>query len=138
MGLKNSSSIAKLRPADEVLHHAGAVFNPVRGNAMKLPFKDGTFGVVASSLRLHFMPDMKTAVKEASRVLKRNGSFVCCCPVMESGILVDSYWRYYYKKGRFYKPIFESDIVSACESSGLSYSRHKKAGKLLYFTCKKI
>ena len=94
-------SLTMLKSAELMLESEIAVFNPVRGDAMKLPFKDGTFGVVASSLGLHFMPDMKTAVKEASRVLKRNGSFVCCCPVMESGILVDSYWRYYYKKRRF-------------------------------------
>ncbi|MBP2134179.1 ubiquinone/menaquinone biosynthesis C-methylase UbiE [Methanomicrobium sp. W14] len=140
--LDSSDKCTGLDISDEMLHkssflseHRKIHFNPVKGDAVKLPFKDEAFDVVLCSLALHFMPDFRVSIREASRVLKKEGSFVCCCPVMQSGIILDSYWRYYYSKGRFYAPIFEKDLKETCVSCGLSYRRISKNGKLLYFTC---
>lgn len=112
-------------------------FSPVRGDAMMLPFRDESFDLVTCSLGLHFVPGIGDTIKEAGRILKTGGAFVCCSPVMESGLFVDFYWRYYYKKGRFNAPIFESDLREACSASGLKYVKHSKKGKLLYFTAVK-
>ena len=112
-------------------------FSPVRGDAMKLPFGGGSFDLLTCSLGLHFVPDIGEAIAETGRVLKPGGVFVCCSPVMESGLFVDFYWRYYYEKGRFNAPIFEKDLREACSASGLRYVRHSKKGKLLYFTAAK-
>ncbi|MDD4126271.1 MAG: class I SAM-dependent methyltransferase [Methanomicrobium sp.] len=130
-------SFPMLKSALYSLESEISVFNPVRGDAMKLPFKDGTFGLVTSSLGLHFMSDMNKAIKEVFRVMRSGALFVCSVPVMESGIFVDAYWNYYYKKGRFNPPIFEDDIIAACLSIGLKYKQICKKGKLLYFTAEK-
>ena len=66
-------------------------FSPVRGDAMKLPFRDESFDLVTCSLGLHFVPCIGEAINEAGRVLKPGGVFVCCSPVMESGLFVDLY-----------------------------------------------
>lgn len=131
-------SVPMLKSAEYELESEIIAFNPVRGDAMKLPFKDETFDIVTSSLGLHFMPDMRKAIEEVSRVMKKRGIFVCSAPVMQSGIILDAYWRYYYNKGRFNAPIFESDIKSACLSSGLNYRHFCKKRKILYFTGEKI
>lgn len=58
-------------------------FNPVRGNAEHIPFRDKTFDtVVASDILEHvFHPDM--VVKEISRILKDEGVFYLVVPWKE-------------------------------------------------------
>lgn len=43
------------------------------GDAMALPFEDGAFGVVASALVLHFIPDRAKAFAEMKRVARKGG-----------------------------------------------------------------
>ncbi|MEJ0074066.1 MAG: class I SAM-dependent methyltransferase [Alphaproteobacteria bacterium] len=43
------------------------------GDAMALPYADGTFDIVASALVLHFIPDRRQAFAEMKRVLRSGG-----------------------------------------------------------------
>ncbi|MEO2153910.1 MAG: class I SAM-dependent methyltransferase [Aquificota bacterium] len=54
----------------------------VRGDALKLPFKEETFSTVVISLGLRHFPDIETALREAHRVLKKEGTI----HILEVGI----------------------------------------------------
>jgi len=54
----------------------------VRGDALKLPFKDETFDTVVVSLGLRHFPDLELSLKEIRRVLKEGGEL----HVLEVGI----------------------------------------------------
>jgi demethylmenaquinone methyltransferase/2-methoxy-6-polyprenyl-1,4-benzoquinol methylase len=47
------------------------------GNAMELPFADGTFDACTVSFGLRNMPDYQAAIAEMTRVLRPGGRFVC-------------------------------------------------------------
>ncbi|MGC4191343.1 MAG: class I SAM-dependent methyltransferase [Thermomicrobiales bacterium] len=49
----------------------------VEGDAMALPFPDGTFDATTVSFGLRNMPDYGAAVAEMGRVLRRGGRFLC-------------------------------------------------------------
>lgn len=49
----------------------------LQGNAMELPFEDGTFDVVTIGYGLRNTPDYLTVLKEMRRVLKPGGQAVC-------------------------------------------------------------
>lgn len=46
---------------------------PIRGNALKLPFKNNYFDWIIYAFALHHMPDHTKALEEAVRVLNSNG-----------------------------------------------------------------
>jgi SAM-dependent methyltransferase len=46
------------------------------GNAVKTPFDDSEFDIVASNLVVHYFKDVKPLFKEVARVLKKGGIFV--------------------------------------------------------------
>ncbi len=66
-------AVAKSRPAP-----AGAAIEWREGDAMNLPFADGTFDAVMSQHGLGFIPDNFAAVREMRRVLKAGGRAVVC------------------------------------------------------------
>jgi SAM-dependent methyltransferase len=57
------------------------------GDAMELPFPDRTFDMVVAYNSLMDVHDMPSAVREASRVLKRDGCFCICVthPINDAG-----------------------------------------------------
>jgi ubiquinone/menaquinone biosynthesis methyltransferase len=55
-------------------HEAGLAF--VRGDAMRLPFADGSFDVVTVGYGLRNIADMRQALREVHRVLKPGGIFL--------------------------------------------------------------
>lgn len=50
----------------------------VRGDAMHLPFRDGTFDAIASALVLNFVPEPAQALREARRVVRPGGTVAFC------------------------------------------------------------
>lgn len=54
----------------------------VRGDALKLPFRDGIFDTVVVSLGLRHFPDIETSLREIHRVLKEGGEL----HILEVGI----------------------------------------------------
>ena len=49
----------------------------IHGNAMELPFEDGTFDYVTIGFGLRNVPDYKKVLQEMNRVLKPGGMAVC-------------------------------------------------------------
>ncbi|MGB3221275.1 MAG: class I SAM-dependent methyltransferase [Desulforhopalus sp.] len=61
------------------LYHA----NPhIFGDASKLPFKDGSFDTVVMLEVLEHLPNPRTALQEACRVLKKNGQIILSTPFL--------------------------------------------------------
>lgn len=52
------------------------------GDAHRLPFKDGIFGIVISKDSLHFFLNPWLVVKEVGRVLEENGRLIILVPFM--------------------------------------------------------
>lgn len=75
------SRVVALEPEPRMLEQARrkgasdpAPVTLVRGSAERLPFSDGTFDTVVSSLVLCTVPDQRKAIRECRRVLKPGGS----------------------------------------------------------------
>ncbi len=65
-----------LAVARELPAPPGATIEWHKGNAMRLPFPEGTFDAVLCQHGLQFMPDRRAAVREMRRVLKPHGRVV--------------------------------------------------------------
>jgi len=59
---------------------AHAVRPVVRGDAMRLPFRDGAFGAAAALYMLYLLDEPRIAVAEAYRVLRSGGIFAAVAP----------------------------------------------------------
>lgn len=96
------------------------------GDALKLPFADGTFDKVICSEVLEHIPDYLGAVKEINRVLKPGGTF---------GVSVPRFWPericwalsedYHNTPGGHVRIFRESQLRGAVQAQGLSFlKRH--------------
>ena len=65
----------------------------VRGDAQRLPFRDGAFDVILSGDSLEHFPDPRLAVAECKRVLRPDGRFVIWVPFLHP-FHGDDLWRY--------------------------------------------
>src|SRR5512140_3287850 len=75
--------------------------NPVRlieGDALSLPFADGTFDVVASAFVLRNLADIDAGFAEMGRVLKRGGTLAVLDFSMPTMPLVGSAYRFYFSR----------------------------------------
>jgi len=88
----SSSMLARARDKAEEAHLA---LELVQGDATALPFGDNSFDAVLSVSAMEFVPDLKTAMKEAFRVLKPGGRMVI--GVLGRG---SAWGRYYADKAR--------------------------------------
>ena len=62
-------------------HHLARAYRVMlRGDALRLPFADGTFNFVLCNSVIEHLPDDKAALKEMGRVLKRGGRLVLSTP----------------------------------------------------------
>ncbi len=72
---RGARDVCGLDPSEGFVRYAAAHV-PGRftvGDAQRLPFRDGTFGVVVSALVLNFIPDLAAALAEVRRVLRVKG-----------------------------------------------------------------
>jgi demethylmenaquinone methyltransferase / 2-methoxy-6-polyprenyl-1,4-benzoquinol methylase len=75
----------------------------VHGNAMELPFPDGSFDYVTIGFGLRNVPDYLQVLKEMNRVLKPGGIAVC---LETSQPTIIGFKQLYYLYFRFIMPIF--------------------------------
>lgn len=75
----------------------------IQGNAMELPFPDGTFDYVTIGFGLRNVPDYLQTLKEMNRVLKPGGMAVC---LETSQPTMFGYKQLYYAYFRFIMPAF--------------------------------
>jgi ubiquinone/menaquinone biosynthesis C-methylase UbiE len=52
-----------------------ANFQPVCGNALDMPFRDGMFDLIVTSYSVHHIPDAAATFREVARALRRGGKF---------------------------------------------------------------
>ena len=80
-GIARSSEIVGVDPGQSFVDFARTQFKDPRitfqvGDAMQLPFADGSFDVVVCQFAVMFFPDKPKAFSEARRVLRPGGLFV--------------------------------------------------------------
>jgi demethylmenaquinone methyltransferase/2-methoxy-6-polyprenyl-1,4-benzoquinol methylase len=69
----------------------------IAGNALALPFEDGSFDAVSISFGLRNMPDYAATLAEAYRVLAPGGRFVCLEASYPTNRLVLPPFKLYFK-----------------------------------------
>jgi demethylmenaquinone methyltransferase/2-methoxy-6-polyprenyl-1,4-benzoquinol methylase len=69
----------------------------VQGDAMKLPYEDGSFDVATISFGLRNMPDYGAVVREMVRVLRPGGKFCCLDASYPTNWFVKPFFRLYFK-----------------------------------------
>lgn len=92
------------------------------GNALSLPFEDGTFDKIVCSEVLEHIPDYEQAVKEIERVLKPGGTFAVSVPrewpEKICWALSDDYHN---EPGGHVRIFKEAQLRSSVEARGLKY-----------------
>ncbi len=93
----------------------------VRGDALRLPFGDGSFDRVIASEVLEHIPDDRTAMSELSRVLRPGGSMAVtvprCGPEFVNWALSDEYHNVPGGHVRIYR---HKELVARLECTGLT------------------
>ncbi len=72
---RGAHDVCGLDPAERFVRYAAAHVRGrfTVGDAQRLPFRDGAFGVVVCALVLNFIPDLAAALAEVRRVLRAKG-----------------------------------------------------------------
>ena len=68
----------------------------IRGNAMSLPLKDSSFDGISISFALRNTADYEAVIKEAFRVLKPGGRFVCIDSFVPENHLIRPFYQLYF------------------------------------------
>lgn len=108
----------------------------VEGNAEELPFPDESFDFSLIDTSLHMIPEYRTCIAEAARVLKHGGEILCSCPTVGINQDFDVLWAKIAPK-RHVHSLRETDFQDACSSSGLDYTRIATNGAVIYFRARK-
>lgn len=99
-------------------------FSLAVGNALSLPFVDGTFDVVVCSEVLEHIPDYKQAVKEITRILKPGGKLAVSVPRKWPEKICWALAEGYHNTPGGHVRIFEaSTLRSDIEGAGLLFFR---------------
>jgi len=109
-------------------------FQLKKANAVSLPFKDKKFDVILASGLTDYltMSENKKFIKEASRVLKKNGTLIVSYPIKESPVafLRSGIGLWLRKKFLGLPPLTTSlsifDIKSLLDEAGLKDTQHRK------------
>lgn len=101
-----------------------------QGDGTKIKFKNSAFDYVIETGVFHHIKDYKKAVKEASRVLKKNGYFYL--------IDVSQYFFMLWPIKLFFPPealLTKKDFIKELEDNGFKVEKSK--GRLLFFIAAK-
>jgi ubiquinone/menaquinone biosynthesis C-methylase UbiE len=98
--------------------HADAKYLSLNGNAMGMPFKDGSFDRIICSEVMEHVSDDKKACSELFRVLKPGGRIAITVPTYFSELVYDSLtFEYFSTPGghiRKYTPVQLAQIMKDC------------------------
>lgn len=102
-------------PAPAFVAHAASTASArfTIGDAQRLPFRDGSFGVVVSALVLNFIPDLPAALGEVRRVVDRGG--------IASAYVWDYSGEMQFLR-RFWDAAYETDTSSAALDEGKKFT----------------
>lgn len=90
---ENMLKVAEQRRQGEDLNNVEFIV----GNAMELPFEEGTFDVSVVSFGMRNMPDYRAVVAEMTRVLKPGGRFYCLESSYPTNPLIKPFFKLYFK-----------------------------------------
>jgi ubiquinone/menaquinone biosynthesis C-methylase UbiE len=98
----------------------GAGFVTHVGDALNLPFKEGTFDrIICSEVMEHVDDDFK-ACSELARVLKKNGRIAITVPTFFSEIIYDTLtYEYFTSPGGHVRKYFPSELADIMKKNGL-------------------
>jgi len=111
-------------------------WNVLRGNAMRLPFKDGTFDKIICSEVLEHIQDDKQSVRELVRVLKDDGEMAVSVPAYLPESLC---WKiseaYHTNPGGHIRIYRERGLINMLSSNNLTVYdvRHRHAFHSIYW-----
>lgn len=101
-------------------------FELYASSAEQLPFSDNIFDIIVCNLSLNFFEDLNTVIRELTRVLKKQRTFICIVPVPERNKKQSSI------RGKLYS---EEQLNKLFTSYKFEFCPHEfKNGALLYFT----
>ncbi|MGH7724019.1 MAG: ubiquinone/menaquinone biosynthesis methyltransferase [Candidatus Eiseniibacteriota bacterium] len=91
-------SFAMLERGRDYAKGRGAAFDPVHGDAFRLPFKDHTFDVVTAAFGLRNLVPLPAAAQEIRRVLKPGGRFLALDSVAPGGGAFAPFHAFYVRR----------------------------------------
>ncbi len=97
----------------------------IHGDALRLPFADGSFDAVMSVCAIEHFPDGKAALGEMARVLRRGGNLVMSADTLTNGALwpeLDAGHRRRYHVVRTYD---HDDLTAMLEALGFDVLEHR-------------
>lgn len=110
--------VGTMDEAGELPH--GPVGGPVRGNALSLPFPDGTFDRIVTSEVLEHVWDDRGAIRELVRVLRPGGRMAVTVPTRwpeRVSWAID--WRYHDQPGGHVRIYRQHELEERLEAAGL-------------------
>ncbi|WP_028581549.1 class I SAM-dependent methyltransferase [Desulfogranum japonicum] len=111
-------------------------FRLIQGNAEKLLFEDESFDCVLMDTAMHMIPNYQEAIMEISRVLVKEGTFVCGTPAVGIHPEFDTTWKKMAAKHSLHS-LTVSDIENACKQAGIRFRLCDTNGGIVYFQADK-
>ena len=111
------------------------------GDARYLPFKDNSFDLVYSLGVVEHFPETLKAIKEQSRVVKKDGKILLTVP--HFGLHAIFRWIYYFKSGGYKQASYEvvkgrnmhlKEVRSYFQQSGLQILELRPVGPVVWLT----
>ena len=110
IGLDRSRKMLEVARSKVAGQHFDEFVSLARGDAMDLPYADGTFDVVTCLEALEFFPDPVAALAELSRVLRPGG-------LLLTTVRIDTRWM----PGRTTSPVQMTHVLRACDMESIEF-----------------
>lgn len=108
----------------------------IQGTAEDLLFGNESFEFILMDTALHMIPNYQLAISETSRVLTKNGLFVCATPAVGISEEFDTTWKKIAYKRNLHS-FTQKSIDEVCSRHGLRYRPIDTNGGVLYFQAQK-
>lgn len=109
-GLDFNQAMLKLAHKKVIEKHLQPKVKLINGDAMNLPFAEGSFDCVTICFGLRNVPDAEKTIKEAYRVLKSGGQFAILEMSQPDNMIVKLGWHAYFKIFPYWAKLVKSNI----------------------------